>query len=112
MILSKNNKKSTIKIYFIFFLDINKNYYIIHSITFLTFLTFIKMHDKKCEMKLYWTTTIWPKWQLVIPKEVRELLWLNTWDSITVVVKDDRFIGLVRNNDLTELMEFVKLESK
>gem|GEM_PF-5061516 len=53
MILSKNNKKSTIKIYFIFFLDINKNYYIIHSITFLTFLTFIKMHDKKCEMKLY-----------------------------------------------------------
>lgn len=70
------------------------------------------MHNKKCEMKLYWTTSIWPKWQLVIPKEVRELLWLNTWDSITVVVKDDRFIGLVRNNDLTELMEFVKLESK
>lgn len=70
------------------------------------------MEEKKCEMKLYGTTNIWPKWQLVIPKEVRELLWLNTWDSITIVVKDDRFIGLVRNNDLNELMEFVKLESK
>lgn len=70
------------------------------------------MQEKKCEMKLYGTTNIWPKWQIVIPKEVRELLGLNTWDSITIVVKDDRFIGLVRNNDLNELMEFVKLESK
>lgn len=70
------------------------------------------MQEKKCEMKLYWTTSIWPKWQLVIPKEVREILGLNTWDSITVVVKDDRFIWLVRNNDLTELMEYFKMENK
>ncbi len=70
------------------------------------------MQEKKCEMKLYGTTNIWPKWQIVIPKEVRELLWLKSWDSMTVVVKDDRFIWLVRNNDLTELMEYFKMENK
>lgn len=59
-------------------------------------------------MKLYWTTNIWPKWQIVIPKEIRDRLDLKTGDSLSVLLKWDKFIGLIRNNDLMELMEFIK----
>lgn len=45
------------------------------------------MENKKCSMKLHWTTTVWPKWQVVIPKEVRDLLNISPWDSITIVTK-------------------------
>jgi AbrB family looped-hinge helix DNA binding protein len=70
------------------------------------------MWNKKCEIKLYWTTTIWPKWQLVIPKEIRNILWLNTGDSMTVLLKDNKFIWIVRNDDVNELMEYIENEKK
>jgi len=59
-------------------------------------------------MKLYWTTTLWAKWQIVIPKEIRDKLELKTGDSLSILLKWDKFIGLIRNNDLMELMEFIK----
>ncbi len=70
------------------------------------------MKEKKCEIKLYWTVTVWPKWQLVIPKEIRNKLKIKPGDSITVLMKNDKFIGLVRNEDITELMEYVNNEKK
>ena len=66
------------------------------------------MEKHNCDMKLYGTTTIWAKWQIVIPKEIRDKLDLKTGDSISILLKNDKFIGLIRNNDLTELMEFIK----
>lgn len=66
------------------------------------------MKKHSCDMKLYWTTNIWPKWQIVIPKEIRDRLDLKTGDSLSVLLKWDKFIGLIRNNDLMELMEFIK----
>ena len=68
------------------------------------------MKEKKCEMKLYWTTTIWAKGQLVIPKEVRDILNLKPGDSMTILLKNNKFIGLVRNDDIEELMEYIKNE--
>lgn len=68
------------------------------------------MKEKKCEIKLYWTTTIWPKWQLVIPKEIRDKLWLNSGDSMSIILKDDKFIWILRNQDINELMEYVQSE--
>jgi AbrB family looped-hinge helix DNA binding protein len=68
------------------------------------------MENKKCKMKLHWTVTVWPKWQVVIPKEVRDLLQITTWDSITIVTKDDKAIAMIKNSDLKELFEYVKSE--
>lgn len=82
------------------------------SITFLTFLTYYKM--KECEnheIKLYGTTTIWPKGQLVIPKDIRDKLNLNPGDSMTIVLSDDKFIWLIRNQDIRELMEYLEKNS-
>lgn len=68
------------------------------------------MNIDKCSIKLCWTTTIWPKWQIIIPKEIRDKLNLNPWDSITILLKDDKYIWIVKNDDLTELLEYVKSE--
>lgn len=70
------------------------------------------MKEKKCNIKLYWTTTLWPKWQIVIPKDIREILWLEAWDSMTILLNNDKFIGLVRNDDIWELMEYIDNERK
>jgi len=64
--------------------------------------------NNKCKFKLYWTTTIWPKWQIVIPKEIREKLWINPWDNVIVLLKNDKFIWIVRNDDMSELMNLIK----
>lgn len=61
-----------------------------------------------CEMKLYGTTTIWPKGQIVIPKDIRDKLDLKPGDSMTVLLKNDKFIWLVRNQDINELMEYIR----
>lgn len=66
------------------------------------------MDNVNCEIKLYGTTTIWAKWQIVIPKDIRDKLNLKAWDSMTILMKNDKFIGLVRNQDIRELMEYVK----
>lgn len=65
-----------------------------------------------CDLKLFWTTNVWTKWQIVIPKEIRDKLNINPWDSISIVLKDDKFIWLIKNQDLTELMEYIKSFSK
>lgn len=68
------------------------------------------MKNITCKMRLHWTTTIWPKWQIVIPKEARERLNLNPWDSVTIITKDDLAVAIIKNEDIKELFEYVKSE--
>lgn len=68
----------------------------------------MKKHEYK--MKLYGTTTIWPKWQIVIPKEARDRLNLNPWDSVTIITKDDIAVAIIKNEDIKELFEYAKSE--
>lgn len=68
------------------------------------------MGKTKSIMKLHWTTTVWPKWQVVIPKEVRDLLNINPGDSITIVTKDNKAVAMIKNEDLKELFEYIKSE--
>lgn len=68
------------------------------------------MDKQKCKIKLYGTTTIWPKWQLVIPKEIRDLLSISPWDSMTIMLKDNKFIWIIKNDDLKDLIDYLKNE--
>jgi AbrB family looped-hinge helix DNA binding protein len=69
------------------------------------------MNEKYCNMKLCWIVTIWPKWQIVIPKDLREKLLLSTWDTLAVMLKDDKYIWLVKNEDMWELMKYIESEN-
>lgn len=63
-----------------------------------------------CKMKLCGTTTIGPKGQIVIPKEAREVLGLNPGDSVTLVLKDDKALAVIKNENIQELFDYIKAE--
>ena len=65
------------------------------------------MNKKGCEMKLCWVTTVGPKWQIVIPKGIRDQLNIEKWDSLAILLTQWKFIGLVRNEDISELMDYI-----
>lgn len=69
---------------------------------------------KKCKQdstfKLCGTTNIGSKWQIVIPKEARDLLWLHAWDSVSFVVKDTEIIWIVPNETIDVLMDYISQE--
>lgn len=61
-------------------------------------------------IRLCGTATVGPKGQIVIPKEVRDKLSMRPGDSVTVLIKDERFIGIVKNDDLQSAFEYAKAE--
>jgi AbrB family looped-hinge helix DNA binding protein len=68
------------------------------------------MWKEKCKMKLHGTTTVWPKWQIVIPKEVRDILNISPWDSVALITKDDKAVAIIKNENIQELFEYMKSE--
>ena len=68
------------------------------------------MLKKLINLKVIWTTTVWPKWQIVIPKEIRNTLNINPWDNLVVLMKDWKYIWLVKNDNIWELMKYITSE--
>lgn len=65
----------------------------------------------KCNIRLWWVVTVGPKWQIVIPKDIRDEVWIIPGDSVAVLIKDWKFIWIVKNQDVSEIMEYVECES-
>jgi len=55
-------------------------------------------------MKIEWTATIWIKWQIVIPKNVRDKFNLDVWDDL-VVLSSKRWIMLVKSENLKDMID-------
>ena len=55
-------------------------------------------------LKIEWTANIWIKWQIVIPKQVRNKFKLNTWDDL-VVLSWNFWIMLIKSTDLKDMMD-------
>lgn len=68
------------------------------------------MLKKLINLKVVWTTTVWPKWQIVIPKEIRDTLDIKTWDNMVVLMKDWKYVGLVKNDNIWDLMKYITSE--
>ena len=54
-------------------------------------------------LKIEWTANVWSKWQIVIPKHVRNKFKLNTWSDL-VVLSWDFWIFLIKSSDLKDMM--------
>ena len=61
-----------------------------------------------CDIKLHGVVKIGPKGQVVLPKEIRDKLWVKPGDSMSIILKNDKYIWILRNEDVSELMEYVK----
>ena len=54
--------------------------------------------------RIVWLQQVWPKWQIVIPKEAREILELETWTELSVILKDNKHIWIVKNTNLSNFL--------
>lgn len=61
-------------------------------------------------LKVVGTTSMWVRGQIVIPKEIRDKLWLEAWDNMVVLMKDNKYIGLVKNDNIGDLMKYITSE--
>ncbi len=62
------------------------------------------------DIKMCGNVTVWPKWQVVIPKDVRELLDIKPGDSLVVIVKADRAVGMIKSENIPEMIEYIESE--
>jgi AbrB family looped-hinge helix DNA binding protein len=68
------------------------------------------MSPKKHTIRLCGTANIWSKWQIVIPKEVRDIVGIEPGDSMSILLRDDKVIGVVPNDSIDCLMEYIQSE--
>lgn len=68
--------------------------------------------QQKCDIKMFGSVTVGTKGQVVIPKEVREVLNIDAGDTLLVVTKHNKAIGMVKADDVEEFMKYLKDEMK
>ena len=61
-------------------------------------------------LKIYGTVTVGAKGQVVIPKEIRDIIEIQPGDSLIVVTKHSKAIGLIKADDLQGFLEYIKEE--
>jgi AbrB family looped-hinge helix DNA binding protein len=64
----------------------------------------------ECGIKMYGSVVVGSKGQVVIPRDVRAELGIEPGDSMIVLTKHGKAIGMVKSDDLEEFMEYMKRE--
>ena len=71
-----------------------------------------KKADKRMELgvKMHGSVTVGTKGQVVIPKDVRDMLEIGEWDTLMTMTKYGRFVGFIKAEDMEEFIELLKAE--
>jgi AbrB family looped-hinge helix DNA binding protein len=56
--------------------------------------------------------TVWPKSQIVIPKDVRELLNIKPGDDLMIISKWDMALGMIKSDDVSKFLQYIHSEMK
>lgn len=65
---------------------------------------------KDCDVRMFGSVTVGTKGQVVIPKEIRDMLQIESGDTLMVLTKHDKAIGMIKTDDLEAFMEYMKKE--
>jgi AbrB family looped-hinge helix DNA binding protein len=68
------------------------------------------MKNSKKNEKFVWISRVWERWQIVIPKEAREMFDIKPWDSIIVLCDKEKWMALLKADAIEDLTD--KLFSK
>lgn len=60
--------------------------------------------EKECKIKLCGTWSLGIKWQIVIPKEAREILDIWPWDGVSFFIHNDNSLGIVPTRDFEKIL--------
>jgi AbrB family looped-hinge helix DNA binding protein len=63
-------------------------------------------------VKMHGSVTVGTKWQIVIPKDVRDMLEISEWDTLMTMTKYGKFVGFIKAEDMTEFIELLKAECR
>jgi len=63
---------------------------------------------EKGTVKICGTVTVWPKGQVVIPKEVRDITGISQGDKVIILLRNNRFVWIVKADDLQEVVDYAK----
>lgn len=71
-----------------------------------------KKVDKRLELgvKMHGSVTVGTKGQVVIPKDVRDMLDISEGDTLMTMTKYGKFVGFIKAEDMEEFIELLKAE--
>jgi AbrB family looped-hinge helix DNA binding protein len=70
-----------------------------------------KFKDVEISIKLAGTTLVWPKWRVVIPKEIRKEFSIEEWDNIMFFYnKDINYISVIKSSDFVQHINYINEE--
>lgn len=58
-------------------------------------------------LKILWVVTVWPKGQIVIPKEIRDTLHITPWKKFIALLKDEKYLWFVDHADMQDLKNYI-----
>ena len=61
-------------------------------------------------VKMHGSVTVGTKGQIVIPKDVRDMLEIGEWDTLMTMTKYWKFVGFIKAEDMEEFIELLKSE--
>ncbi|MDD2891758.1 MAG: AbrB/MazE/SpoVT family DNA-binding domain-containing protein [Candidatus Gracilibacteria bacterium] len=65
---------------------------------------------QECDVKMYGSVTVGTKGQVVIPRDVRADLDIKPGDTLIVLTKHGKAIGMIKTDDMEVFMEYMKKE--
>lgn len=65
------------------------------------------MDCKPWSVKILGVVTVWSKGQIVIPKEIRDVLWMTPGKKFVALLKDDKYMWLVDHEDMNDLQNYI-----
>lgn len=71
-----------------------------------------KKIEKRLELgvKMHGSVTVGTKGQIVIPKDVRDMLEIGEGDTLMTMTKYGKFVGFIKAEDMEEFIELLKAE--
>ena len=61
-------------------------------------------------VKMHGSVTVGTKWQIVIPKDVRDMLGITEGDTLMSMTKYGKFIGFIKAEDMGDFINLLKAE--
>jgi len=61
-------------------------------------------------VKMHGSVTVGTKGQIVIPKDVRDMLDITEGDTLMTMTKYGKFVGFIKSEDIEEFIELLKSE--
>ena len=63
-----------------------------------------------CWVKMHGSVTVGTKGQIVIPKDVRDILGIGEWDTLMSMTKYGKFVGFIKAEDMEDFIELLRSE--